>query len=107
MGPYEEFPIFFGHLNFIFHEAPLPEASQSLQFCASAYGIVTLSPGSSQLPPDVLGDILRNRLSTEVDPAVFSASSFPSWFALNVQTTTTPNVNLVIKKPAPMYVDFA
>jgi hypothetical protein len=86
MGPYEEFPLFFGHLNIAFFENPPLSGTRRVQFCSHAYGILTLSPGSSQLPPEELGDIFANRILQYVDPAVFSSTSFPSWFAFETAT---------------------
>jgi hypothetical protein len=105
MRPYEELPFFFGHINFAFFECPFA-TSQRLEFCAHVYGVVTLSPGSSQLSPEELGDIFVNRIGMEIDPAVFSALSFPSWFAFEA-TTGVPNSASTTRKIISEYVNYS
>jgi hypothetical protein len=81
----EPLPVFFGHVFFPFAIGDKHAASQQLLFCAHIYEGVKLSPGSSQLPPDVLQDIFSNQLQEmNIDAAVFSSTSFPSWFSIEI-----------------------
>jgi hypothetical protein len=97
MGPYEDFSIFFGHINFVFSEDISCASTPVREFCSSAYGHVKLSPGSSQLPPDEIGDILVNRLEMFDDPAIFSALSFPSWFVMETNTSAASTQDVVTR----------
>ncbi len=94
-----QLPIFFGHIlvPFAAIDEWLP-TSQTLNYCVHVYDGVRLSPGSSQLPPDVLQDILDERLKWDkdemVDAAIFSSASFPDWFKI-----TIPDMNKYVLVP--------
>ncbi len=82
--PHETLPVFFGHiyLEFASIRSFLPK-SQSLEYCGHIYGprAIKLSPGSSQLSPNEI-QLISDRLGYVDDAAIFSASSFPSWFTI-------------------------
>ncbi len=108
MGPYEELPFFFGHINFNFLDCPRPATLQDLKYCSHVYGVTTLSPGSSQLPPEELGYIFTKRINEDIDPAVFSTLSFPAWYAFEVSTSvvSSPSSLTDLTKQTPTYVYF-
>ncbi len=81
----EPLPIFFGHVFFPFAADDDHAASQQLLFCGHVYDGVKLSPGSSQLPPEELQDIFLNQLDNmRIDAAIFSSTSFQSWFSIEI-----------------------
>jgi hypothetical protein len=82
--------VFFGHINNVPFKSLDPHPrTQALKYCAHVYDGVSFSPGSSQLSPDELQYVFTTYMRVEIDAAIFSCVSFPSWFSIQVPGSST------------------